>query len=676
MNIYADSVQFLKGVGPQRAERLRKLGVTVCFDLFWLLPHSYLNRSRVTPVAALRDDGELYHIKGHIVNTQGREGRRGRHLFRAWVQDGSGAVEALWFNQPYLSNILKPGMDILLSGKLKSEPGRYSFMVSDYAVEEPGEEAYPVLPIYPLTAGLNQKWLRGLMRHFLTAYAADYPELLSAELRAEHHLCAIAYAWQQFHFPAGREEWKAARRRLAVEELTLYRLGIAVSPAGTGEGYIRHSAEGALRRQVQAGLPFALTAGQEQALAEIIADMTAPRKMNRLLQGDVGSGKTVVAALAMAQAAEGGYQSALMAPTEILAGQHFRSISGFFAGSDCAVACLTGGAPAAERRRILQATASGEIDILVGTHALIGEKLTFNRLGLIVIDEQHRFGVRQRTSLSQKGESPNVLVMSATPIPRTLALILYGDLDISIVDELPPGRTPVRTRVVPEHKRDDMYGFIKKKVAEGRQAYVVCPLVEDSEAVDAKSAEEVFEYLKTDKLKDLRVALAHGKMRPREKEAALEMFRAGETDVLVSTTVIEVGVNVPNASIMVIENAERFGLAQLHQLRGRVGRASYESWCFLMAEQNERLALLTRTRDGFIIAEKDMQLRGPGELFGLRQTGAADGIGALMGDSQLLKDTHDEARAIIENPDSPESVAVIALARENFARRMRDVAMN
>ena len=366
-----------------------------------------------------------------------------------------------------------------------------------------------------------------------------------------------------------------------------------------------------------------------------------------------------------------------MAPTEVLAQQHYEGARALFEPLGTEVGILTGSLGAKAHREAHNAISTGKWRIIIGTHALITDKVEYERLGLVVTDEQHRFGVRQRSLLGEKGDSPNVLVMSATPIPRTLSLILYGDLDISIVDELPPGRTPVRTRIVPAEKRDDMYGFLRGEIEKGRQAYVVCPLVEESEAVEAVSAEQMYEELRGNKLKGVKVALVHGRQKPAEKDEVLEKFRLGEIDVLVSTTVIEVGVNVPNATVMIIENAERFGLAQLHQLRGRVGRGAHESWCFLMAEPNERLRMLTKTSDGFKIAQKDMELRGPGELFGYRQSGALDaGLGALAGDTELLKITHDEARRLLKNSDDDEARAVIEMAKVNFADKLCDIAMN
>ncbi|MBR6890141.1 MAG: ATP-dependent DNA helicase RecG, partial [Clostridia bacterium] len=424
-------------------------------------------------------------------------------------------------------------------------------------------------------------------------------------------------------------------------------------------------------------LPFAPTSAQRRVLSEVARDLKSDRAMARMVQGDVGSGKTAIAFAAMALSHAGGWQSALMAPTEVLARQHYDAALRLLEPMGMKIGLLVGSLTPKQHRLAHEAIAAGDWDAVIGTHALITEGVAYRRLGLVVTDEQHRFGVRQRTLLSEKGDAPNVLVMSATPIPRTLSLILYGDLDISIVDELPPGRTPVSTRIVPEAKREAMYGFLRQEVQKGRQVYFVCPLVEESEAVEALPAEAVYEDLRTNRLPEMRIELVHGRMKSADKDAALERFRAGEADVLVSTTVIEVGVNVPNATVMVIENAERFGLAQLHQLRGRVGRGAHASWCFLMAEPNPRLKFLASTTDGFKIARKDMELRGPGELFGTRQSGTlSGGIGSLAGDAELLKLTHDEARSLMAHPGATDSRMVIALAQQRFAERLKDVAIN
>ena len=456
----------------------------------------------------------------------------------------------------------------------------------------------------------------------------------------------------------------------------MYQVGLWLMRGAKREG-VAIDAPDALGDEYWQTLPFAPTNAQRRVLSEVLSDLRAPFPMARLIQGDVGCGKTAIAFGAMYAAVKRGWQCALMAPTEILAAQHYETARKLLEPLGVTCGLLTGSLTPKNRRLAHEAVASGAWRVVIGTHALITESVQYENLGLVVTDEQHRFGVRQRTLLSGKGDSPNVLVMSATPIPRTLSLILYGDLDISIVDELPPGRTPVKTNIVPEAKRQAMYGFLREEVKKGRQIYVVCPLIEESEAMDAAPAEVIYENLRTRDLPDLRVALVHGRLKPADKDAILSDFHAGKIDVLVSTTVIEVGVNVPNASVMVIENAERFGLAQLHQLRGRVGRGAAVSYCFLMAEPNERLRLMTKTNDGFEIARKDMELRGPGEILSQRQSGVmALGAGALMSDTALLKETHDAARELLTAPDSDEARAVIELAQRTLGERLKDVAMN
>ena len=478
------------------------------------------------------------------------------------------------------------------------------------------------------------------------------------------------------HFPDSPEALEAARRRLAFEELLLYQAALSLFRR-TGRRGVSMAFDDNALEAFWAALPFAPTGAQRRVLGEVAADLRSERAMARMVQGDVGSGKTAIAFAAMALSHAAGWQSALMAPTEVLARQHYEAAKKLLEPLGLRCGLLVGSLTPKQHRLAHEAIAAGEWDAVIGTHALITEGVEYPHLGLVVTDEQHRFGVRQRTMLSDKGDAPNVLVMSATPIPRTLSLILYGDLDISIVDELPPGRTPVATRIVPEAKREGLYRFLREQVAQGRQAYVVCPLVEESEAVEALPAEAVYEDLRTNRLPDLRIELVHGRMKSADKDAALKRFRTGEADILVSTTVIEVGVNVPNATVMVIENAERFGLAQLHQLRGRVGRGAHESWCFLMAEPNARLKFLASTTDGFRIAQKDMELRGPGELFGTRQSGTLTaGIGSLAADAELLKRTHDEAHELLRHPDSPETHQVLALARERFAEKLEEVGVN
>ena len=588
------------------------------------------------------------------------------------MTDDTETLPVVWYNQPWLKNNLPKGRELLLYGKLETKRG-YLQLSSPTIEQEEG-----LIPVYRAISGVPQKLLRQLVEKALNACEGQWPDELPESLRRRYGLSERNFAMRSAHFPDSREALESARRRIAFEELLLYQVALGrVRGGDRSRAGIRMEFDANAADDFWARLPFPPTGAQRRVLAEIARDLAAPGAMARLVQGDVGCGKTAIAFGAIVLAHRAGYQSALMAPTEVLAQQHYESARTLLEPLGLRVGLLTGSLTQKGHRLAHEAVASGEWDVVIGTHALISEKVVYARLGLVVTDEQHRFGVRQRSMLGEKGAQPNVLVMSATPIPRTLSLILYGDLDISIVDELPPGRMAVKTRVVPAGKREDMYAFLRGEVGKGRQIYVVCPLVEESEAVDALPAEQVYEDLRTGPLRDLRVSLVHGRMKPQDKDEILEAFRRGESDVLVSTTVIEVGVNVPNATVMVIENAERFGLAQLHQLRGRVGRGAHESWCFLMAEPNERLRLLTRTNDGFVIAQKDMEIRGPGELFGYRQSGPVSaGLGALGGNSELLKLTHDEALEILRAEDDPDAQAVIRLAESTYAASLQTVAMN
>ena len=663
------SLSRIRGIGPARLKAFEAAGIRTVRELVMFLPKEYRDLTQVVPLAALAP-GEAAAVRVRVAGEPVERRARRLLITRVYVTDDSDTVPVVWYNQPWLKKQLTPGRELLLYGKAEHKQG-YLSLVSPTI-----EPAQGLIPVYRSVAGVPPKALRQSVEAALKLCEGQWPDELPEPLRRRYDLCERNFAMRNAHFPDSREALAAARRRIAFEELLLYQIALALFRC-TGREGVRVEFDDAAPERFWNSLPFAPTNAQRRVLAEVAADLRSDRAMARMVQGDVGSGKTAIAFAAIALAHTGGWQSALMAPTEVLARQHYDAAKQLLEPLGLRCGLLVGSLTPKQHRLAHEAIAAGEWDVAIGTHALITEGVEYKRLGLVVTDEQHRFGVRQRTLLSEKGQSPNVLVMSATPIPRTLSLILYGDLDISIVDELPPGRTPVRTRIVPESKREDMYGFLKQQVAEGRQVYVVCPLIEESEAVEALPAEAVYEDLRTNRLPELRVELVHGRMKPADKDAALERFRAGECDVLVSTTVIEVGVNVPNATVMVVENAERFGLAQLHQLRGRVGRGAHESWCFLMAEPNPRLKFLTSTADGFRIAQKDMELRGPGELFGTRQSGALSaGIDSLAGDTELLKLTHDEARAVMREPDAPDSRAVITLAKERFADRLKDVAVN
>lgn len=656
------SLSGVRGIGPARLRVLKEAGIGTVRDAVLYLPKDYLDLSTPLPLAEAKA-GESACFRVRVVGDVSMQRIRKLTIVKVFVTDGTETMQAVWYNQPWLKDQLPVGRELLLHGPVGIRRN-VKQLISPVI-----EQEQRILPVYRPIRGLPRKVLRQTMEAALSVCEGQWEDDLPASIRMRYKLCERNFAMRNAHFPDSAEALKEARRRIAFEQLLLWQIAVGMLRQGVRTG-IRIPVQRGAADRYWSLLSFQPTGAQKRVLNEIAEDLDAPGAMARMVQGDVGCGKTAVAFGAMYLAAQAGFQSVLMAPTDVLARQHYAAAQALFAPLGITVGLLTGSLTPKQHREAHAACADGSWQVVIGTHALITEGVTYINIGLVITDEQHRFGVRQRTVLSEKGEGPNVLVMSATPIPRSLSLILYGDLDISIVDELPPGRIPVRTRVVPEEKREDLYGFLRQEVARGRQAYVVCPLVEESEVLEARSAEQVYAHLKDHALPDLRIALVHGKQSAKEKDAALEAFRCGEIDILVSTTVIEVGVNVPNATVMVIENAERFGLAQLHQLRGRVGRGDAASWCFLMAEPNERLRFLTGTNDGFRIAQKDMELRGPGELFGERQSGPLDaGLSALAGDTSMLKITHDEARRILRSPGEEESAKLIALAREEFGSK-------
>lgn len=632
-------VQYLKGVGPRRSGQLKRLGIETVFDLLWHVPRAYFNRGNLHEIAKLRD-GDTANVRGVVVAVEARRSRRGMSLVKAIIQDNSGMITAVWFNQPHLAGKISDGQEIFISGRVKASYGSMNIQVSEYEIMDSEDEDFKVMPLYHLTEGLNQKYMRKLVLAVIDGYLQFYPEILESDIRQRYGLCSIHFALRAIHFPDDGPSYLQARKRLAFEELYLFQVSLRQRQSGGDKPSICtvHREKSPLVARVEADLPFELTPAQRRVLGDIFTDMEAAYPMNRLLQGDVGSGKTVVAALSMAKSVSSGFQAAIMAPTEILAEQHYQALQRFFRTTEVAIACLTGGTPAAQRRVIMEATRSGELDILVGTHALIGDEVLFQSLGLVIIDEQHRFGVRQRALLGTKGTAPDVLVMSATPIPRTLALTAYGDLSLSVIDELPPGRKSIKTIHIKMSERIRAYRFILQESARHTQAYVVCPLVEESEKQDLLAAVTLYEELKREILPELNIGLIHGRMKPAEKDYIMRQFKAGQIQVLVSTTVIEVGVDVPNASIMVIEHAERFGLSQLHQLRGRVGRGNQQSYCLLIADPRTdegwaRIRAMERSNDGFELAQEDMRIRGPGDFWGVRQHGLH-----LLKVADLLKD--------------------------------------
>ena len=663
------SLSTIRGIGPARLKAFEAAGIRSVRDLVMFLPRDYRDLSAFTPLSEVRP-GETVSVRVRVAGEVSQRRARKLVITKVYVTDGSETMAVVWYNQPWLKDQLTRDRELMLYGRCEARGG--SIQLSSHTIEQ----ETGLIPVYRSISGVPPKAVRQSVEAALKVCEGQWPDELPESIRRRYGLCERNFAMRNAHFPDSREALETARRRIAFEELLLYQVAISLC-RHSGEPGVQIASEDADLEKYWQKMPFPPTGAQRRVLQEIASDMRTPNAMARMVQGDVGSGKTAVAFGAIYLAVRGGYQAALMAPTEVLARQHYEGAKALLEPLGMKAGLLVGSLTQKQHRIAHEAIASGEWDVIIGTHALITEGVEYKNLGLTVTDEQHRFGVRQRTELSRKGEAPNVLVMSATPIPRTLSLILYGDLDISIIDELPPGRKGVKTRIVPEDKRQGMYGFLRSEVHKGRQVYVVCPLVEDSEAVDALPAEVVYENLRTRDLPDLRIELVHGRMKAADKDAVLERFRKGEADVLVSTTVIEVGVNVPNASVMVVENAERFGLAQLHQLRGRVGRGSDEAWCFLMAEPNERLKFLASTTDGFKVAQKDMEIRGPGDLFGTRQSGSiVCGVGTLAGDTQLLKLVHDEARSLLRDRDSADAQTVIRLAQEAYVQKFRDAAIN
>ena len=652
----ADRLDTLPGIGPARARGLEKLGLVTVEDLLRCYPRSYEDRRKFSTVAAAPVDIPVCLELLVAEPPRLSRIRKGLELVKARLVDDTGSLTATFFNQTYMKDALRPGETYIVYGKVEGPPGRRQ--MTNPVCERSDRVRFTgcILPVYALTHGISNNLLAGLARRCVDECAGQLEEVLPGPLRREHALAAAEFACRNIHFPRDEEALELARRRLIFEELFYLTCGMALLRTRRDEAAGVPFAIPPVE-EFLALLPFPLTGAQRRVMDEIAADVSAGPPMNRLVQGDVGSGKTMVAAYGAWLAAKNGRQCALMAPTELLAEQHFRSLAPLLEQAGLRVGLLTGAVKGRARKELLAALAAGELDLLIGTHALLSEGVDYADLGLVITDEQHRFGVAQRAALSAKARRPpHVLVLSATPIPRTLSLVIYGDLDVSVIDELPPGRTPVQTFVVGEDKRQRMYGFVRKLVGEGRQAYIVCPAVEEGEDEGAglKAAASYARSLQTEVFPDLRVGLVHGKMKPREKDAVMTAFAGGELDVLVSTTVIEVGVDVPNAALMVVENADRFGLSQLHQLRGRVGRGKHQSYCVLVTstrnpDSRARLKVLTKTTDGFQIAEEDLKLRGPGDFFGQRQHGLPQlRIADLAGDMRVLKEAQLAAQELLE----------------------------
>jgi ATP-dependent DNA helicase RecG len=711
-------LQYVKGVGPKRSAQLESAGIHSIRDLLFYFPFDYLDRSRIVSIRDLRkyvDAERPVTVIGQVFRVEMRRSRRSNRLvFFLTLQDDTGFLTCVWFEGvQWYKDAFEQGELLAVSAYPDFDKlGRVQFVHPEFdrlrGAEEEDEPDWgklfntgAIIPKYSSTsdlskAGLDSRGFRRIIRNALKSHVATVEEVIPEEIRTRVNLVGCRTALQAIHFPESRDDLEAARRRLKFDELFFLQLMLAYRKRRFGKDKkgITYSVESTFARKLAAALPFELTKAQRRVLREIAADMQGPTSMNRLLQGDVGSGKTIVALLAMLVAVENGYQVALMAPTEVLAEQHFRTLSAYLENLPVNVRLLIGGQRKKLREDVLGDIRSGGAHIVVGTHALLEEQVHFARLGFAVIDEQHRFGVMQRAMLREKGLNPDVLVMTATPIPRTLALTIYGDLDVSVIDEMPANRKPIKTGVRLEDQKDRVYDFVRKEVSEGRQAYVVFPLIEESEKVDLKAATEEFERLRKDVFPSFRLGLLHGRMKTEEKDQIMQGFKSGETQILVSTTVIEVGIDVPNATIMIVENAERFGLSQLHQLRGRVGRGAEQSFCILIANYGwfdahrrglepgevkkeklnarKRLETMVETTDGFKIAEVDLSLRGPGEFFGLRQSGVpALRIASLVEDGELVSVARKEAFSLVDRDPQLRSASHQAV-RKHFETQYRD----
>ena len=680
-------VTAVAGVGPALEQRLGRLGIRTVRDLLFHFPREHHDYSKLKKIGQV-EWGEVATILGLLLDVENvRGGKRGVVRTIARVSDETGEIRAVWFNQPYLLKQLPRGAYIVLTGVKQRIGNRVELSVRSHELPEQGDliNTGRLVPVYPLTEGLTPKVLRRTIKWAVDRCAGFLPEHLPAAIRSRAHLLPLPEAVAQMHFPDNEHALGEARRRLAFDELFLVQMGMLTRRANwrdgppapvlaapptlifaQGEAADTAPPDGDAPSPALAGselggglwpvtvtcfertLPFRFTQAQRRVLRDMMADLARGQAMCRLLQGDVGSGKTVVAAGGLLVAAANGYQGALLAPTEILAEQHYRSMSALLAPFGLQVALLTGGQKAKERAAARDGLAQGQVAVAVGTHALIQEDVAFKRLGLAVVDEQHRFGVEQRDALRQKGYNPHMLVMTATPIPRTLALTLYGDLDVSTIDEMPAGRKAIITRWRHGSQRQEAYDLVAREVAEGRQAYIICPLVEESETLEARAAKQEYERLRTEVFPDLRLGLVHGQMRPADKDRAMRAFRDGAIDVLVATSVVEVGVDVPNATVMLIEDADRFGLSQMHQFRGRVGRGEQQSYCYLLsqgsgAQASERLSVMETTTDGFALAEADLRLRGPGDFFGTRQSGLPELRVANLADTPLIAEARAQA---------------------------------
>lgn len=649
------SIQYLKGVGPKRAAKLNRIGIYTIYDLLFYFPREYDDRRKITKIKDLKNK-EKVTIEAIVSGSSTTlRPRKNVAITKIPIKDDTGICYMVFFNQSYIEKTFKIGDKIKVNGRVDISYGNIQIQNPIYSKNDKDSNTNSIIPIYPLTNKLTNNEIIKLIKLAISSNLHNIDEIFTVEMRKKLNLIGIDKAIKNIHFPESREMYKFSKYRLVFEEFLILQLGLLLV-----RSKLKNSKKGVVFNKVDRSdellerLPFPLTDAQSKVFTEIKKDMESDKIMNRLVQGDVGSGKTIIAILSIFKAIVSGYQTVMMAPTEILANQHFEEISNLLGSFNIKCELLVGSLKAKKKEELLEEIKKGNIDIVVGTHALIQDSVMFKRLGLAITDEQHRFGVKQRAKLTEKGITPDVLVMSATPIPRTLAMILYGDLDISIIDELPPGRQKIDTYAVSENMKMRAFEFLRKQIDEGRQAYIVCPLVEESETLDIKSATEVYEEMKELYGQNYNVGLLHGKMKPKEKDEIMKRFKENSIQILISTTVIEVGVNVSNANIMLIMNAERFGLAQLHQLRGRVGRGKYKSYCILINKSKnkvarERMRIMEKTSNGFIISEKDLELRGPGEFFGIKQHGLPElKIANIFTDMKILKIAQNVANDILK----------------------------
>lgn len=686
MDILNKNIQFVKGIGPKKALKLNKLNIFTIKDLLYYFPRVYEDRSNVKKIWQLEHD-EKACTKGVITNIKSQVAKNNMKISKFVIKDETGFLTLVFFNQDYLTKVFKQGDSVIVYGKVKREGSILEMNSPDIEFfNNSPTSTCKMIPIYPLTYGVTNKDISNTIKNVYNNEKISIQEYLPQDIINKYKLCSIDFAVKNLHMPSDKQSLKIALYRMIFEEFLILQIGLFYLKNGIdNEKGIKFEKKEKLNDIIKS-LPFKLTNAQSRAFNEVIGDMESDNVMNRLIQGDVGSGKTIVATLVLALAVLNGYQGALMAPTEILARQHYISLSDTLSPFDINVGLLVGSLTKKQKEKVLDNVKNREIDILIGTHALIEDNVEFDNLGIVVTDEQHRFGVRQRAKLSTKGNNPDILVMTATPIPRTLALILYGDLDISIIDELPPGRQPIDTKAFEAKQRDFIYtNFIRDEIDKGRQVYVVCPLVEESEAIEAKAAEDLKDELKQKYFSDLNVEVLHGKMKPSLKDQIMNDFKENKIQILVSTTVIEVGVNVPNATLMIIENAERFGLAQLHQLRGRVGRGSHKSHCILIYSSKtnickERMEIMEQTNDGFKISEKDLEIRGPGEFFGTRQHGLPElKVANIFKHIKILKLAQEEARNILKNDKNLSKNENILLKKEiieKFSDINKEISLN